>query len=226
MRKDITVTAEPRPSRGKNEAKRQRVAGTIPAVVYGAGGDSVPVTVNPKELRKILNSVTGLNTIFNLAVKDGETTPVMVIAKQVHPIKDHLLHIDLKRIDLTKKLVAKVPVHVEGEPVGVKIQGGQLEIISREIEIECLPDDIPEVFTVNVSQLGLGQSVRASNVPLAEGARLISPPATVIAHVVTTRAVETTEAAGAEGAAAATAEPEVIKKGKKEEEGAAEPKKK
>src|SRR5579871_5265107 len=153
MRKDITVEAQPRDSRGKNEARRLRASGAVPAVVYGSGGEAVAVAVSPKDLTKILNSKTGHNTIFNLSVKGGETTPVMIVDWQNDPIKETLLHLDLKRIDLSKRIRVKVPVHTLGEPKGVKLQGGLHEVITREIEIECLPDDIPEHFTVEVGEL-------------------------------------------------------------------------
>ncbi len=217
MRKDITIAAEPRPARGKNEARRLRARMRIPAVVYGAGKESVAVSVSPKEIEKILHSSSGVNTIFNLDIQGVETTPVMVVDWQHDPVKSNLLHIDLKRIDLTKRLQVKVPVHTTGDPRGVKEQGGLHEIVSREIEIECLPDEIPEHFTVDVSALRIGQSLRAGDVPLSGTMKLLSPPDLVISHVVATRgSVEIAE--GAEGAAAA--EPEVVKKGKKEEEGA------
>ena len=228
MRKDITVAADVRNTRGKNEAHRTRAAGKIPAVLYGAYQDPVAVAVNPREITKITRSSTGLNTIFTLAVAGGETTPVMVVDEQLDPIKGTLLHADFKRIDLTKRIRVSVPVHTTGEPKGVKVQGGQLEIITREIEIECLPDDIPEGFTVDVSELMVGQSRRASDVSLSGSMKLLSSPDAVIAHIVTLRAEETP--AAAEGAATtAAAEPEVVKKGKKEEEGGEkkpEPKKK
>lgn len=220
MRKDITVAAEVRSTRGKNEARRTRVAGQIPAIVYGAFQDPVAVSVSPKEIQKILRSKTGLNTIFNLAV-GSETTPVMVVDKQVDPVRGHLLHADLKRIDLAKRIKVSVPVHTEGEPRGVKVQGGQLEIITRSVEIECLPDDIPESFTIDVTDLMVGQSKRASDVEVSGSMKLVSDPQSVIAHIVTLRAEEA--AAEVEGAAA-TAEPEVVKKGKKEEAPAAEEK--
>ena len=220
MRKDITVAAEVRTSRGKNEARRTRAAGNIPAVVYGAYQDPVSVAVNPKELSRIIRSSTGLNTIFTLAIAGGENTPVMVVDRQVDPIKGQLLHADLKRIDLTKRIRVTVPVGTTGEPAGVKVQGGLLEIISRSVEIECLPDEIPESFTVNVSELMIGQSKRASDVGVSGSMKLVSDPQTVIAHIVALRAEEV--AAPVEGAAApaagAAAEPEVVKKGKKEEE--------
>ncbi len=220
MRKDITVEAEPRSTRGKNEARRLRVKGAAPAVLYGAGGEAVPISVSPKDLVKILNSKTGHNTIFNVAVKGGETTPVMIVDWLNDPIKENLLHIDLKRIDLAKKLRVKVPVHTQGEPQGVKLQGGLHELITREIEIECLPDDIPEHFTIDVAELMIGQGIRASEVKLGEGVKLVSNPDSVISHVVALKAEP--EPAAVEGAApAAAAEPEVIKMGKKEEEAAA-----
>jgi large subunit ribosomal protein L25 len=223
MRKDITVPAEPRNTRGKNEARRLRAAGSAPGVLYGVTDTAVPVAVNPKEIGRILHSKTGQNTIFNLSVNGGENTPVMIIDWQSDPIKDTLLHVDLKRIDLTKRITVKVPVYTTGEPKGVKIQGGLHELITREIEIECLPDDIPESYTVDVGELMMGQSVRAGEVALGENIKLMSSPESVISHVVALKAevVETPAAAEGAPAAAAPAEPEVIKKGKKEEEGAA-----
>jgi large subunit ribosomal protein L25 len=218
------VTAEVRSTRGKNEARRLRVRGFIPAVLYGAYKDSVAIGVSPKELVRILNSKTGHNTIFNLSIQDGENTPVMVVDSQRDPIKGNMLHADLKRIDLTKRIRVAVPVVTEGEAAGIKLQGGLLEIISREVEIECLPDEIPEHFAVDVSGLMIGQSVRAGGLPMTGSMRLLSPAESVIAHVVALRAEEVAPAAAAEVAPAAEAggEPEVIKKGKKEEEEAAD----
>lgn len=227
MRKDITVAAEVRTSRGKNEAHRTRAAGKIPAVVYGAFQDPLAVAINPREIVKITRSATGFNTIFTLAVTGGETTPVMVVDQQVDPIRGTLLHADLKRIDLTKRIRVSVPVTTEGEPKGVKVQGGLLEIITRFIEIEVLPDDIPEHFVVDVSELMVGQSKRASDVGLSGSMKLTSSPDTVIAHIVTLKAEEAPAAeAAAPGAAPAAAEPEVVKKGKKEEEAPAADKEK
>jgi len=219
MRKDITVVAETRDSRGKNEARRLRAKGSAPGVVYGVTDSSVAVALDPKAIDKILRSRTGHNTIFNLSITGGETTPVMIVDWQLEPVKDSILHVDLQRIDLTKRITVKVPVHTHGEPVGVKIQGGIHEIVSREIEIECLPDDIPEEFVVEVGGLGIGQSVRASDVALSGSMKLMSPADAVISHIVSLRAEE---APAAEGAA----EPEVIKKGKKEEAAADDKKKK
>lgn len=231
MKRAITVAAAMRTARGKNEAHRTRRAGQIPAIVYGAFQDPVAVAVDPREIIRILHSGTGYNTIFDLAIEGGVTTPVLVVDRQVDPVKGTLLHADFKRIDLTKRLKVAVPVITDGEPMGVKQQGGLLEIITRAIEIECLPDEIPERYVVDVTPLMLGQNKRASDVQLSGSARLVSSPDAVIAHVVAPRAEEEEEkpaegaVPAAEGAApAAGAEPEVAKKGKKEEEGAAEEK--
>ena len=225
MRKDITITAESRDSRGKNEARRLRAKGSMPAVVYGGPAGATPVTVDPKQLTRILNSKTGHNTIFNLGV-NGDATPVMIIDWQYDPIKDSLLHVDLKRIDLTKRITVKVPIITQGDPKGVKLQGGIQDVVTREIEIECLPDEIPEQFIVNVSDLMIGQSIRAADIPIEGSVRLLTLPDAVITHVISIKAEETTTAETGGTAPAAAAEPEVVKKGKKEDEAAEPPKKK
>jgi large subunit ribosomal protein L25 len=218
MVKDLTIPAESRDSRGKNEARRLRAKGSVPAVVYGGPAGPAAVAVSPKDLTKVLNSRTGHNTIFNLSITGKEDTPVMIVDWQFDPIKDTLLHADLKRIDLTQRISVKVPVVTQGDPKGVKLQGGIHEIITREVEIECLPNDIPEQFTVNVAELMVGQSIRAGDIPISGSMRLLSPPDAVISHVVSLKAEETTTVETG-GAAAPGTEPEVIKKGKKEEEG-------
>ena len=194
-----------------------RAKGSVPAVVYGGEADAAAVAVNPKDLNRILHSKTGHNTIFNLTIGGKQQVPVMIVDWQHDPIKENLLHVDLKRIDLTKRIAVKVPVLTHGDPKGVKLQGGIHEIITREIEVECLPDDIPEEFTVEVGELMIGQSVRASEIPLGPNVKLLSPGEAVISHVVSLKAEEVAPAA--EVAATPAAEPEVIKKGKKDEEG-------
>jgi len=232
VRKEITVAAQPRASRGKNEARRTRRSGLIPAVVYGAYKDPVPVAVSPKAILQIVHSASGYNTIFNLDIEGRENTPVMVVDYQNDPIRGTLLHADLKRIDLTKRIRVSIPLGTTGEAKGVKTQGGLLEVITRAAEIECLPDEIPEGFTVDVTELLIGQSKRFSDLALTGSMKLIGAPETVIAHIVTMRAEEVKPAAEAaptaEAAATpAAAEPEVIKKGKKEEAAEeAKPKKK
>jgi large subunit ribosomal protein L25 len=220
MRKDITIAAEGRDTRGKNEARRLRAKGSMPAVVYGGSEGATAVAINPKELSRILHSKTGHNTIFSLELPGNATTPVMIVDWQFDPIKDSLLHVDLKRIDLTKRIAVKVPVITHGDPKGVKLQGGIHEIVTREIEIECLPDEIPEQFDVDVVELMIGQNIRVSEIPLAGSMKLLSPGDAVVSHVVAVKeeAVATPEAA--EVVAPGT-EPEVIKKGKKDEDAAA-----
>ena len=215
MRTETVVPAQIRESRGKNEARRTRRSGLIPGVVYGAFKDPVAVAVDPKAVNKIIRSKTGHNTIFNIEVAGAETTPVMVVDEQYDPVRGNLLHVDLKRIDLTKRIRVSVPVFTSGEPAGVKTQGGLLEVITRFVEIETLPDEIPESYTVDVTELLIGQSKRASDLVFTGSTKLTSSPDTVIAHVVGMRAEEVKPEAEA---APAAAEPEVVKKGKKEEE--------
>ncbi|MGI8961112.1 MAG: 50S ribosomal protein L25 [Bryobacteraceae bacterium] len=228
MRKELTIAAESRDSRGKNEARRLRAKGSMPAVVYGGTTGPLPVAVSPKELTRILNSKTGHNTIFNPNVGGSEDTPVMIVDWQYDPIKNSLLHVDLKRIDLNQRIVVNVPVITQGEPKGVKVQGGLHEIVTREVQIECLPQEIPEHFIVDVAELMIGQSIRAGDIPMSGSLKLLSNPDTLVSHVVALKVEEEPAAAATVEVAAPTAEPEVIKKGKKEEEGAepAAPKKK
>ncbi|MDX2268259.1 MAG: 50S ribosomal protein L25 [Bryobacter sp.] len=211
MRKDITLVADLRETRGKNAARRLRVAKKSPAVIYGIGQDPQAVTVDPKEVNKILHSDSGHNTIFNLDVA-GALTPVMIKDWQSHPLKSHLVHVDFQRIDLSKKLTARVSVLTTGEPFGVKTQGGLYEMVNREIVLEVLPDEIPANFTVDVRELKLGEALRAKDIPLTGSMRLLSDPESVISHVVAPKVEEVT--------AASAAEPEVAKKGKKDADAA------
>ena len=227
MAREKSIVAEPRTLRGKNESRRLRMRGLIPAIVYGAFKEPIAVAVSPKEVERIMHSKAGHNTIFDVNFESGDTTPAMVVDWQYDPVKDTLLHVDLKRIDLTKLIKVSVPVLTQGEAKGVKQQDGLLELITREIEVECLPDDIPGHFTVDVTELMMGQSVRAGDIAMPATVKLVSAPENVIAHVVAMRIVEeekpaeaATEVAATPEAGATAAEPEVIKKGKKEEEGA------
>jgi large subunit ribosomal protein L25 len=218
LRLDTVVAAEPRSSRGKNEARRTRVAGKIPAIVYGAFKDPQAVSVNPKDILKIIRGKSGHNSIFDVEIAGVERTPVIVADEQYDPVKDTLIHIDLKRIDLTRKLRVSIPIHAHGEAKGVKQQGGVLDLVTRSIEIECIPDNIPNQFDVDVTELMIGNNIRVSDLKVADGIRVLTSPEAVIAHVVGIK--EEVAATPAEGAPAA-AEPEVAKKGKKEEEAAA-----
>lgn len=219
------IEAQPRADeqRGKNEARRLRAQGRIPAVLYGARKDAVPVSVDPKQIARVLTSESGHNTIFDLQV-GKEKTKAMIVDWQYEPIKGRLLHIDLKRIAMDERLRVKVPIMLLGEAAGVKQQGGILEQILREVELECLPSDIPGHIDLDVSELVFGQVLRVSDLPHGGKVKFVTDENQPVAHITAVKeeVVPTPEAA-AEAAAAAPAEPEVIKKGKQEtEEGAAE----
>ncbi|MGC2193705.1 MAG: 50S ribosomal protein L25 [Terriglobales bacterium] len=216
------LEAQPRNAGTKNEARRVRRGGKIPAVVYGAGQDSVPVAVDPRQVKRILNSETGHNTIFDLALDGATKTKAMIVDWQYEPIKGNLLHIDLKRIAMDKKLAVMVPIELTGEPAGVKQQGGILEQMLREVEVECLPAHIPSHIDVDVSELVFGKVLRVADLPHSDKLKFLTDENQPVAHVTTVKeeVVATPEAVAAE--AGAPAEPEVIKKGKQEtEEGAA-----
>jgi large subunit ribosomal protein L25 len=216
------LDAHPRSAGNKNEARRVRKGGKIPAVVYGAGKDAVPVSVDPRQVSRILHSASGHNTIFDLAV-DGERTKAMIVDWQYEPIKGSLLHIDLKRIAMDQKLTVMVPIVLKGEATGVKQQGGILEQVTREVEIECLPSDIPTQIDADVTELVFGKVMRVSDLPHSEKLRFLTDENQPVAHVISIKeeVAPTAEAVAGE-VAAAPAEPEVIKKGKQEteEEGA------
>ena len=216
------LEAQPRTPGNKNDARRVRRDGKIPAVVYGAGKDALSVSVDPRQVTRILNSETGHNTIFELAL-DGDKTKAMIVDWQYEPIKGKLLHIDLKRIAMDKKLIVKVPVFLKGEAAGVKQQGGILEQMMREVEVECLPADIPSHIDADVSELVFGKVLRVSDLPRSDKFEFITDENQPVAHVTSVKeeVVATPEVAAAE-AAAGPAEPEVIKKGKLETEEGAE----
>jgi len=218
------LEAQQRDAGTKNDARRVRREGKIPAVVYGAGKQAMPVSVDPRQVSRILHSETGHNTVFDLAL-DGERTKAMIVDWQYEPIKGSLLHIDLKRIAMDQKLKVNIPIELVGEPAGVKQQGGILEQIAREVEVECLPGDIPNQIELNVSELVFGTVLRISDLPKTDKIKYLSDPEQPVAHIITIKEEEVPTADAVAGeAAAAPAEPEVIKKGKQEtEEGAAEP---
>ena len=214
------VEAQPRPdsSRGKNEARRLRVSGRVPAVIYGAKKNTLAVSVDPKQIMRILNSESGHNTIFDVQV-NGEQSKAMIVDWQFEPIKGRLLHVDVLRIAMDKKLTVTVPVVLKGEAAGVKQEGGILEQLLREVEIECLPADIPSHIELDVTQLTFGKVLRVSDLPPSDKIKFLTDENQPIAHVTSVKeeVVATPEAVAAE-AAAAPAEPEVIKKGKQETE--------
>jgi large subunit ribosomal protein L25 len=220
---EIVVTAESRTESGKNANRRLRVKGLIPGVVYGAKKEALPVAVSPRDIGAILKSAAGENTLFDLDL-GGTKRKVILKEFQREPLKGRLLHADFYEVALDKKIEVKVHVEVVGVPVGVKTQGGILDFVTRELEIECLPTEIPERITVDVTALELGKHLRVSDLTLSDRITVLTEPGVVIVHVVAPRAEEVAApveaAAGAEAVAAG--EPEVIKKGKTTAEGEAE----
>jgi large subunit ribosomal protein L25 len=212
-----TLEAQPRTPGNKNDARRVRQQGKIPAVVYGAGQDAKAVTVDPRQVTRILDSETGHNTIFDLTL-DGSKTKAMIVDWQYEPMKGKLLHIDVKRIAMDKKLAVMVPILLKGEAAGVKQQGGILEQMLREVEVECLPSDIPSHIDADVSELVFGKVLRVADLPHSTKLKFLTDENQPVAHVTSVKeeVVPTPEAVAAE--AAAPAEPEVIKKGKQETE--------
>jgi len=216
------VVAKPREGKfNKNAARRVRVAGKIPAVLYGPGANPVAIEVDPKQISRILFSETGHNTIFDVEVAGHAAAKAMIVDWQREPIKDMLIHIDLKRIALDKALRVKVRVKLLGIPIGVKASGGILDQVLREVEIECLPADIPSHIDVDVSNLEMHGVLRVSDLPHSDKIEYLNSEDATVAHVVSIREEAATpaevDAAAAAAAAATTAEPEVAKKGKPED---------
>jgi large subunit ribosomal protein L25 len=218
---EAVLDAIERTTRGKNEARRLRVSGKIPAVVYGGKDGGKPIAVDPKVLAKILRTEQGANTLIALNVPGAGDARVLVREYQLDPITHELLHADFYRVAMDKLLRVPVTVVPQGEPKGVKQQGGVLDVVHRQIEIECLPADIPTHIEVDVTELMVGMSIRVKDIATNPKWKPIADPELMLLHVIIPRVEEapaTPEAAAA--GAAATAEPEVIKKGKKDEEGA------
>jgi large subunit ribosomal protein L25 len=214
------VVATPREGKfNKNAARRVRVAGRIPAVVYGAGQDAVAVAVDPKVITRILHSDSGHNTIFDLNVEGSAIVKAMIVDWQHEPIKGHLLHIDLKRIAMDKMMIVSVPIQLVGIPVGVKSQGGILEHVMREVEVECLPNDIPSHLDVDVSNLELHGIIHVSDLPHSGSLKFLEDENATVAHVTIIKE----EVPVADAVVAAPAEPEVAKKGKTDAPAAAAP---
>ncbi|WP_446745498.1 50S ribosomal protein L25 [Silvibacterium acidisoli] len=204
------VAATPREGKfNKNAARRVRVKGKIPAVVYGASEPAVAIEVDPKQIQKILHSEAGHNSIFDLEISGSTAkTKAMIVDWQYEPIKGTLMHIDLKRIALDKTMTVEVPVQLIGIPFGVKNEGGLLDHVLREVSVECLPGDIPSHIDVDVSELKIGDAIRVSDLPHSDKLKFLDEEDATVAHVVAIKE----EAAPAEGTT--PAEPEVVKKGK------------
>jgi large subunit ribosomal protein L25 len=224
---EATLEAVRRDTIGKNEARRLRRQGRLPAVLYGTPDEgekvqAVPIAVDPKALLRILHSDSGANTLIGLQL-DGGDTRVMVREYQLDPITHHLLHADFYKVRMDRRITVTVPIVVRGEAKGVKQQGGILDFVHREIAIECLPADIPEHIEVEASELMLGQSVRVRDLPQSPTWTPATDPETMLVHVIMPKAEEPAPAeAAAVAAPAVPAEPEVIKKGKVEKEEEAE----
>jgi large subunit ribosomal protein L25 len=208
-----TVEAKLREASDKNAARRLRTTGMIPAVLYGAKKDPRAIAVDPKQILKILHSASGHNTIFDLNV-DGEQAKAMVVDWQYEPMKGHLLHVDLKRIAMDQKMRLSVPVHVQGEAKGAKEAGGLLDLVLREVHIECLPADIPSHINVDVTDLDRGQAIRVADLQPTASVKYLDEPDAVVVHITFVKE----EVVAPVEAVAAAAEPEVIKKGKVEAE--------
>lgn len=225
--KTIELSVEKRSTTGKNEARRDRVAGRIPAVVYGAGKANVPISVNRKSLADVFREGAGENAIFLLKLAGSDQSRhAMIKEMQRDPVSRKPLHIDFVRVLMDVKITLKVPIEVVGIARGVRVDAGILDLVTREIEIECLPTNIPAHIAVDVTELGIGDAIRVSELPVLEGVRIVDNPDKVVVHVAhPTREEEPVVAAEA---AAEPAEPEVLKKGKvvSEEEGGDEKKEK
>lgn len=224
MIKDLTVDALAREGVGKGPTRRLRSNGMIPAAVYGVGSAPVAVAVDAKAIANILRSDSGHNTIFRLSLpgdkKGAEPATVIIKDWQVDPVKGRLLHADLMRLSLTEVTRVSVRIEPKGDPVGVKTEGGIFELEMREVEVECLPGDIPESIQIDVRDLHIGDHVTVANLVYdRETIRLLSDEHKLVAGVLAPRLVEeAAPAVAAEAAPEAAAEPEVIKKGKTEEE--------
>ena len=221
---EAILEAQPRDTFGKNEARRTRREGRVPAVLYGAtsgaGTEATPIAVDPKALSRILHSESGANTLIALKLlPEGRDTKVLVKEYQLDPITHQILHADFYRVAMDKMLRVTIPVVVVGEPKGVKQQGGILEFIRREIEIECLPADIPEHVEIDVVELMVHQGVRVRDIAVNPKWHPVSDAEMMLVHVVMPKAEEAPAATDAAAAApTGTAEPEVVKKGKKDED--------
>ena len=219
---DATLEAGKRDGRGKNEARRLRASGRIPGTLYGVPKDgratATSVAVDPKEVLRILHSDSGANTLINLRLDGGETR-VMVKEYQLDPVTHHLLHADFYQLAMDKAITVTVPIVLKGEPKGVKLQGGLLDFVTRDIQVQCLPTDIPGHIDVDVTEMMLHDSIRVRDLAVDPKWKPVTEGDTMLVHVVMPKAEESATAAATDAAAApaATAEPEVIKKGKADE---------
>ncbi len=227
MLKNVVVEVEPRSESGKNESRRLRAAGRVPGIVYGMKRPPFSVAVSPRRLEEVLLLESGRNTIFKLSLAgQDQTRAVMIKELQRDPVTDLMIHVDFVRVDLQKSVKVHVPVRILGAAFGVKTEGGIVEFITRHVEVECLPEDIPEHLDVDVSELHIHQHASVSNLVVAPRVKLLADPHAIVVVIAPPRAEEEVPAASAEAAAVpAAAEPEVIKKGKEASGGVVPPSK-
>ncbi len=212
--KTIELAVEKRSTLGKNEARRSRAGGRIPAVVYGAGKPNVPISVNRKALSDLFREGAGENAIFLLKLAGSDQSRhAMIREMQRDPVSRKPLHIDFVRVLMDVKVTIKVPIEIVGVAKGVKADQGILDVVTREIEIECLPSNIPAHIALDVSELAIGDAIRIAELPAIEGVQIVDNPEKVVVHVTHPTREEEPVAAAAEGVAEPT-EPEVLKKGK------------
>ena len=216
MSSQITIDAKIRDGRGKNEARRLRAQGLLPITVYGHG-DPLAASVDAKKLASIFRTGSGHNTIFSLSIDNGESPAVIIKEWETDPVKGRLVHADLFRLNMDEAMRVTVSIHILGTAVGVKTDGGLLEIQAHDLEIECLPGDIPQFISVDVTELHIGQHISVSDLKLGDKIHILNEPETVLVSVNALRQVEEAAAPGVVAGVEGGAEPEVIKKGKTDE---------
>ena len=218
MEQQLEFEVSVRNSRGKNEARRLRLQGKVPAILYGLGADPVAISMDTQKMTRILKSPSGHNQILNIKLDGMDTAAAMAADWQVDPQHGYLLHVDMKRVDLTKKVTVRVPIATQGTAVGVKDEGGLEDIVSREIEIVCLPLEVPASIEIDVTALAVGDAVRVRDLPASDTYKYVTPPERIVVHVIAPKVeAEEEETTAEEGEEAAAAEPEVAEKGKTEE---------
>ena len=190
MQQQLDMVAQPREERGKNAARRLRAAGKVPAILYGLGKDSISVSLDGKEITRLLQSPSGHNQILNLNVSGGETAPAMASDWQVDPVRGHLLHVDMRRIDLSQPVEVNVSIHIIGVSRGTREQGGHDEVVNREVAVRALPLDVPEKIEIDVTNMALGESIRVENLAAADQYSFLSRPEMLLVHCVMPKVVE------------------------------------
>ena len=216
---ELTLQVEPREEKGKNSNRQLRAKGLVPAVVYGAGREPLPIQVEKRTLLNLMRSTEGHNPVFLLQLAGTDKSRhAMIREMQVHPVSRQVLHVDFQRVVMTEKVRVAVHVELTGVPVGVKADGGLLDFVTREVHVECTPDKIPAKLTIDVSELHIGQHIEARELALPEGVHLTDEPGRVIASVSHSRAAEAAAPAEEALIEAEAVQPEVIKRGKTAEE--------